>query len=268
MNRTKIEWCDYTWNPVTGCQHSCSYCYAKQFAERGLGEYSKYVKGQRFTPNFHIDRLEEPMQVKKPSRIFVCSMGDLFGSWVTSGWINDVLSVAAECLQHTFIFLTKNPARLKDYAFSDNSWIGTSIENQEAAEKRVPLLLEAKAAVRFISVEPLLGSVDFTMLARQEQNPTWIDGKPAPWTFYDDALTGFKAHKAGGWYGPKVDWVIIGRQTGRRNLPLPDPKWVTDLVGQCNAAGVPVWMKNSLADVTPPGPSGLIQQWPKVGEAS
>lgn len=234
MNKTNIEWCDYTWNPVTGCLHGCPYCYAKRFAERGLGEYGRYAKGQRFTPNFHANRLEEPLRIKKPSRIFVCSMGDLFGNWVTSGWINDVLSVANECPQHTFVFLTKKPSRLKDYTFGDNCWLGTSIENQEAANTRVPLLLQANAPIRFLSIEPLLGPIDLEAVL--VDCGMALFGSPLRWHH--------KPYLETRPY-PAINWVIIGAQTGPGAKP-PKPEWIATLTAQCCGSGVPVFMKNNL----------------------
>lgn len=134
MNRTNIEWCDYTWNPVTGCLHGCSYCYARRMAKRfgkseglpsrppcdcqiGLRYIAQpgEVFPAGFIPTFYPGRLEEPKKVKKPSRIFTVSMGDLFGEWVSPEWIDAVLQVVRECPQHTFIFLSKNPARYEIY---------------------------------------------------------------------------------------------------------------------------------------------------------
>jgi protein gp37 len=257
MHPTDIETGDVMWAVTEGCKNGCPYCFMETYVTR-------FREGD-FSPKMHPERLDEPRRRKKPAKILVSWQSELFGDWIPSEFIQRVIDVVRECPWHTFLFLTKCPSRYRAFTWPDNCWIGTSIENQEAAEKRVPLLLEAKAAVKFLSVEPLLGPVDLTMLARQETNPTWIDGKPAPWTFYDDALTGFKAHKAGGWYGPKVDWVIIGRQTGRRGLPLPDPKWIRSIIDQCNATNVPFYMKKSLADVPGYSLDMLIQQWPKVG---
>ncbi len=91
MNKTKIEWCDYTWNPVTGCLHRCGdFCYAKKMAYRLKGRYG-YPADEPFRPTFRPERIREPLEVKKSSKIFVVSMGDLFGDWVPSEWINSVL---------------------------------------------------------------------------------------------------------------------------------------------------------------------------------
>ena len=146
MNKTKIEWCDSTWNPVTGCRHGCEYCYAKRIAER-FGGYipdenpgtisviksplvghafevnSMQARRQkdgktvpaiypfRFEPTFHRYRLDEPERWTKPRNIFVCSMADLFGDWVPDKWILDVFAACERAPQHRYLFLTKNPDR-------------------------------------------------------------------------------------------------------------------------------------------------------------
>ena len=137
MNRTKIEWCDSTWNPVTGCKHGCEYCYAKRIAERYAGSVSagsfdgrKLVELDEqplverkngkvsgapfpvgFRPTLHKYRLWEPAHVKKPQTIFVCSMADLFGEWVPDEWIAEVFNACLLSPQHRYLFLTKNPGR-------------------------------------------------------------------------------------------------------------------------------------------------------------
>lgn len=151
MTKTKIEWCDYTWNPVTGCLHGCPYCYARRIALRFQGH---------FRPAFHPERLEEPGRIKKPSKIFVTSMGDLFGEWVPREWIIQVLKVVHENPQHEFYFLTKHPLKYKGIIFPKNAWIGITLtgERPGGGEKAS---LEIFGVIRhdkkFISFEPLLG---------------------------------------------------------------------------------------------------------------
>ena len=128
MNKTKIEYADYTWNPVTGCLHECEYCYARKQAKRfssivgipngkihdlpiNFTYKCKYPYG--FDPTFHRYRLDEPSQVKTPSTIFVCSMADLFGEWVPDEWIQKIFEACADAPQHRYLFLTKNPKRYR-----------------------------------------------------------------------------------------------------------------------------------------------------------
>lgn len=257
MNLTNIGWCDLTLNTATGCKHGCAYCYARRIASRFNGTKA-WPNG--FEPTFHPERLTEPGKVKKPSRIFVGSMGDLFGDWVPREWIERTLKMTQDYPWHTYIFLTKNPARYREFSWPDNCWMGTSIENQEAANERINSLLEAKALVKFLSIEPLLGPVNLTHVARLEKYPSYIDDVPDQWTFYDDALTGFRAHKAGGSYGPKADWVIIGAQTGPGAVK-PEPAWVESLIKQCRDANVPLFLKDNLH-----WPE-IIQQWPRAGDS-
>jgi protein gp37 len=108
MNRTKIEWTDYTWNPITGCLHGCEYCYARKIAAR-----FKKVFPNGFEPTFHQERLRDPFDVKKPSKIFTVSMGDMFGEWVHGKWITQVFDVMGACNWHTFLVLTKNPKGIR-----------------------------------------------------------------------------------------------------------------------------------------------------------
>lgn len=151
-HKTKIEWTDYTWNPVTGCKHGCPYCYARKISNRFYGN---------FEPTFHPERLKEPYNLKKPSKIFVVSMGDLFGDWVPITWIKEVIKVAEQNPQHTFQFLTKNPFRYTNFNFPKNCWLGTTV-NTKDDEKRIPELNSMSGINKtFISFEPLLGEINY-----------------------------------------------------------------------------------------------------------
>ena len=152
----------YTWNPVTGCKHGCEYCYAKRIDQR--------FNDGRFEPTFYPNRLQDPLKVKKPSRIFVGSMADLFGDWdwndngiilSTINVMQKILDIINQCPQHTFIFLTKNPRGMQGFDFPSNCWCGTSVENQEKADERIPELLRVKCKTLFVSYEPALESIDF-----------------------------------------------------------------------------------------------------------
>jgi len=127
QGKNGIDWCDYTWSPVTGCLHGCFYCYARRLARRlGTGGYSAKPTVARpgevfpagFSPTFYPHRLSEPARIKKPSRIFAVSAGDLFGEWVPGEWIRAVLAVARQCSRHTFILLTKTPPPPSGFLFS------------------------------------------------------------------------------------------------------------------------------------------------------
>lgn len=159
MNKTKIEWCDYTWNPVTGCLHGCPYCYARKISER-----FKWNGG--FHPVFHPDRLNDPAKVKKPQTIFVSSMGDLFGDWVPDEWIYDVVKACNLAPWHTYIFLTKNPARynrLPAAIFLGNKWFGTSVTKQEDYHRIMSIRSLPDWIKTFVSFEPLLEELDLDL---------------------------------------------------------------------------------------------------------
>lgn len=232
MNRTKIEWCTYTWNPVTGCLHGCSYCYARRIARRfappgaviSFGRYEVYsgVFPFGFTPTFYRNRLTEPGRIKKPGRIFVCNMGDLLGKWVPRNWIEKVLRVVRECPQHTFIFLTKNPARYNDFDWPSNCWLGTTVESSQAASRLVSIS-QTKALVRFVSFEPLTGPITETDLKNLKN----------------------------------LQWVIIGAMTGPGAM-RPEREWVQRIIDHARAFKVPVFIKDNLKWPV------KIQEYPEV----
>jgi len=183
MQKTKIEWVrnpdgsqGYVWNPVRGCLHNCDFCFARRIDKR-FGDGT-------FTPTFHPERLQDPLKVKKPSRIFVGSMADLFGDWmwevskepgtitsVNKAYVVDkILQIAKQCPQHTFMFLTKNPKGMQGIDFPANCWCGTSVENQEKADERIPELLRVKCKTLFVSLEPILGPINFDKWIRGEND--------------------------------------------------------------------------------------------------
>lgn len=228
MTTTKIEWADAVWNPVTGCtkvSEGCRYCYAETQAKRFWGE-------RKFTEvRCHEDRLETPLSWKKPRRIFVNSMSDLFHKDVPDKFIGAVWSKMLECPQHTFMILTKRPYRMHDVVHklveecrrkgmreATNIWLLVSVEDQITADKRIPLLLRTPAAVRGVSCEPLLGAVDLgSFLCRD-----YTKGKMT--------------------LGKYLDWVIAGGESGRFARPV-HPDWVRSLRNQCVNVGVPFFFK-------------------------
>lgn len=262
MNRTGIEWTDFTWNPVTGCwgpagtaekPNRCSYCYAAKIAHRMAHiEGSGYGNGIErpnptgaFGPIFHPNRLFEPSKVKKPSRIFVCSMADLFGDWVPAYWIASVLGEIENATSwHTYQFLTKNPKRLKDFnPWPSNCWVGTTITNQADMDERAPLLYQVDAPVRFVSHEPLLGAIDARYhLAEPTGNFRIYRGR---------RQMEMKVHGL-------LSWAIIGTMTGPGAVK-PEPEWVRNLWKQYRQAETPVFMKNNLKPIM----GTLVQEFPQ-----
>lgn len=244
---TKIEWADATWNPMTGCtpvSEACGYCYAERMARRfnskpctcgldGLPWHSPYCPaGRHFAPTFHPDRLDKPLHWRKPRRIFVCSMSDLFHEAFRLTEFSGVLSVVMACPQHTFLVLTKRAelmqAQMRWFYETQhdgvlpNLWLGVTAENQQRADERIPVLLDTPAAVRFVSVEPMLGPVRLGC-APDEMGFTWL----------------FGPQMSGG-----IDWVILGGETGPGARPM-QPEWALDVYRQCKAAGVPFFWKKA-----------------------
>lgn len=205
MNRTKIQWTDWTWNPITGCLRRCHYCYARRMSYRLRGRFG-YPDDDPFRPTLHPDKLDEPLGQKKPAKIFTVSMGDLFGDGVQIGWVQQVFDTVKSASWHTFQILTKCSERLPHWNFPSNCWVGITIDRQSRIEG-LPLLLETNAKVKFVSFEPLLGSI--------------------------------QADLSG------LDWIIIGAQTGPRAIK-PKFKWVEDIVNSADDKSIPVFILSNL----------------------
>ena len=252
-DKTKIEWCDATWNPITGCtpcSPGCAHCYARTLA----GRFPQVHGGEFAHIKFHPDRLNQPMHWRRPRRVFVCSMGDLFHGQIVDDDIADVYRTMALCPQHTFLLLTKRPERahalltkwtLGRFGVCDarptgspmplpNVWLGVTICNQAEADAKIPVLLRTPAALRFVSIEPMLGPVHL--------KPWWLNGI-APYDSDDG-----KPHWTGG--GPRLDWVICGGETGPGARPMC-LTWAHDLCSQCQQAGVPFFFKGHGTYLTP-----------------
>ncbi len=231
---TKIEWCDATWSPVTGCtpiSPACDHCYAKRMARRLAGRCG-YPEGDGFAVTVHRDKLDDPFfwtdkpPHKHPMRIFVVSMGDLFHPDVPDEAIDAVFSTILCARCHTFMVLTKRPQRMYDFidrvwvaqraAPMPNLWLGVTAENQRTADERIPILLQTPAAVRFISCEPLLGPLH---LGPENCNVP-------EWSMVDRT----------------IDWIIVGGETGPGARRMR-PEWARSLRDQATRAGVPFFFK-------------------------
>jgi len=239
---TRIEWCDEVWNPITGCtavSAGCDHCYARRMATRLRGRCG-YDADNPFRVTFHLDRLRLPEKWRKPRRVLVNSMGDLFHKDVPFGYVELVWVVMTQCPRHTFMILTKRPERMKEFVgrgsspATPNIWLGVSAEDQVAADERIPWLLQTPAAKRFVSIEPMLGPVDLTGIKCKV-----ADG------FFGDCMQWYhrgKCHRDAGIVYPTVDWVILGGETGPGARPMK-PEWVRSVREQCAVAGVPFFLK-------------------------
>ena len=292
MSKSKIEWTDETWNPTTGCAKvsaGCKNCYAEREWPRMTRSVPAYA-GRDFTDvRTHADRLEQPLRWKRPRRVFVNSMSDLFHEDVPDSFIDQVFAVMVLAPQHTFQILTKRADRMREYlvkrteedqsegwwsepmaravfaaskAAGDplpgnaplllagrwplpNVWLGVSVEDQAAADERIPLLLGTPAAVRWISVEPLLGLVDL------------MNCEHLNYSIPADYLSG-QDSRSGDDQGT-VDWVVVGGESGPKARPM-HPDWVRLLRDQCTASSVPFlfkqWGEWGPAEVTAGGDLG------------
>ena len=212
----------------------------------------------------HEDRLLEPLSWRKPARVFVNSMSDLFHEDVPDAFIGNVFSVMEQAPRHTFQILTKRAERMRawvtehaewiDYAAGAGEflrryghvWLGVSVENQHFADERIPLLLQTSAAVRFISAEPLLGPIDLS--GPLNGFPEQVSARE--YVTLDMAVDGGDRSLAGSLYSddewqqtmPPLDWVIVGGESGPGARPF-DLAWARSIVAQCKAAGVSVFYK-------------------------
>lgn len=244
-NETRIEWADATWNPIIGCTQistGCENCYAAKMAYRlsrmGKRDYDKVVDAKERTWNgktfLREDELARVKRLRKPRRIFVSSMGDFFHENVPDEWRDRVFDAIGKNSPHTFIFLTKRPevaARyLKPEHLGQKIWIGVTAETQAIANERIPiLLLQIPAAVKFVSLEPLLEKITLTKLVH------W----PAA---YLNALYGEYIDLAGYKSMPVLNWVICGGETGQGARMMKE-EWAISIRDQCKAYDVPFFFK-------------------------
>jgi len=244
----KIEWTEATWNPVYGCTRkslACKHCYAEttkaENAAPGQWGHGYAEAGGGWTGKVEVqaDRLPQPLTWAEPKRIFVNSFADLFHESLAKEQIDRVFAVMALAPQHIFQILTKRPKQMQDYmsdagtparveaAMADfamltpsrkvdpwplpNVWLGVTAENQKEADRRIPLLLETPAALRWVAAEPLLDKLDL-------KPGTWLPGEGAS--------------------GAKIDWIVGGGEFGK-DVKVCQPEWARDLRDQCVKTGTP-----------------------------
>lgn len=272
MNKTKIDWCDSTWNPVTGCLHGCEYCYAREIAKRfgGANDGELGYEGEAiwtfegeetggchvidepanwysddgrtvrkapypfyFDPTLHRYRLDE-YQNKKGRNIFVCSMADLFGNWVPDEWIEEVFKACDKATQHNYLFLTKNPER----------YISLEMNGRLPRKKNmwygITVTNVEQAEVANIIIEDMPGRAG-----------AFLSVEP----ILEDV-----AEKLKYTISNFVDWVIVGAETGRRkDKVVPKREWIEQIAENCKKFNIPLFMKTSLEDIWG---EPLIQEFP------
>ncbi len=244
---SKIEWTEASWNPVTGCTKvspGCDHCYAETFAERWRG-----TPGHHFENGFDVtlrpERLEQPLRWKRPRRIFVNSMSDLFHESVSTTFIAAAFDVMRKTPQHTYQILTKRHARMRSLArtaaFGEgwplpNVWLGVSVEDQKWADIRIPALLDTPAAVRFLSCEPLLGPVKLPIIEEYDGCTCGV----GPAGYYGMHERGCGTEPGPAW--DRLHWVIAGGESGPGARPC-EMGWLRSLRNQCAEVGVPFFCK-------------------------
>jgi len=271
-----ISWTDDTWNPIRGCSRvseGCRHCYAEREANRHAGPggaYEGLVRGTRDGPRWTgevrliEERLADPIRWQRPRRIFVNSMSDLFHEALDGPTIARIFAVMSLAPQHVFQVLTKRAERmswvLEDVAFAHevnllrqelaprsgdmptwplpNVWLGTSVEDQAAADKRISEILKTPAAVRWLSLEPLLGPVNLRL---RGQVPACDDCSVGVMDARNPHVGGSCRCEC---HGPRLDWLVIGGESGPGARPMA-LEWATSLLDQAAAAGVPAWFKQT-----------------------
>ena len=275
-SKTKIDWADATWNPVTGCLHGCEYCYARRIAKRfggsrayerlfcahdpfdcgGCNECNSVLdkpvqaaNGKidpypyRFLPTFHRYKLDEPRRWKKPRNIFVCSMADLFGKWVPDEWIAEVFKACEAAPQHRYLFLTKNPGRYCDLEragimpHSANFWFGATFDHSNWPGRDGSHKIAGRPTTFALNGKTVHDAGDYYYPMYPEKN-RFVSFEPL---LYD---IGANIGSTG------ANWHIIGAETGNRKGKVQcQREWVEHIVQYSDANGIPVFMKESLREI-------------------
>ena len=243
-DNSKIAWTDATLNFAYGCQKvspACANCYAVGMVRRLVNCGHVDLCGLTVPPTMPAqdwsggvvvkpERIEQALHWKKPRRIFINSLSDTFHDAIPENVLGHLWAVMRETPQHTYQILTKRPERMLSYIGRGrdriqwpqwplpNVWLGVTVENQAMADKRIPLLLNTPAAVRFVSMEPLLGPVDMDDYVWERDSRDWGQDRPG------------------------LDWVIVGGESGPNARPM-HPEWVRTIRDQCQEAGVPFFFK-------------------------
>ncbi len=269
MNRSGIEWCDHTWNPITGCLHGCEYCYARRISMRFAGDVKRnkaatgdyqiletwngrnlYILDQSmlsetgniltypfgFEPTLHRYRFDTLEKLKMGNNIFVGAMADIFGEWVPDEWISEIFGICQKYPIHNYLFLTKNPDRYVSLCLKEllpeykNMWYGVTITNSRQAYTAEAAMRDMPSEVHaFLSIEPIL----------------------------EDIASDLKITIAN-----FTNWVIIGAETGNgKGKIVPKKEWIDSIVKQCDNAKIPVFMKDSLIPIV--GEGDMRRKFPK-----
>jgi len=244
MENSKIEWTDHTFNPWVGCSKvspGCQHCYAETLMDKRWGKVQWGPQGTRVRTS--AANWRKPLQWNKRAkeegvryRVFCASLADVMEDKLDQRsdlgeWRNDLFSLIEQTPNLDWLLLTKRPENVNDMISQRwgkwlpiNVWIGTSVENQEQAEKRIPHLLKVRAAVRFLSMEPLLGPVDL-----KEAGALWTSTKS------NEIIKTLPEWRL-------IHWVIVGGESGNNARPM-HPNWVRSIRDQCVAAGIPFHFK-------------------------
>lgn len=261
MKQTKIEWTDFSWNPWQGCKKvspACDNCYMFRDKKRYGQKGSDIYRSSKTTFN-------KPLKMEAGSKVFTCSWSDFFLAEADE-WRDDAWDIIRKTPHLIYQILTKRPENIKDRLPEDwdenfsHVWLGVTAENQEMANKRIPVLLDIPAAVHFVSIEPMLGRVFLRMAEFDDDNPMryadWLDGE----VFSDGGSNQIN----------KIDWVIVGGESGRRERVRPmEGAWVNHIAKSCYDTKTAFFFKQWGAHV--PNDAGMwgfenVKQFPKIAQ--